>query len=127
MELRISGPVRRAFGARNADALRAGIGLPPEEVQCYGCGSYMALTGPFATRTVNLSVVQVSTVHITCWSHLRCGASQIFTPEEFEQVTAHLAKPRPVDRLPAGAPPALHSAILVEGREPIIVTRDQPA
>jgi hypothetical protein len=78
--LRVSGPVRRALGVQDVQALQAGLTLP-EQVQCYVCHG-LEETGD--TSEMELSAVQVApTLYITTWSHTGCALSRILTSEEF--------------------------------------------
>jgi hypothetical protein len=102
--LRMSGPVRRALG-RNAAALDAGVGLPPD-AQCWQCGDAINL---LASRpgTVTLSVVVTGggLVTVPTFGHAEHTGSRVFTPEEFKRLASD--KPSPI----AGG----HSDIVVDG------------
>lgn len=89
--LSISGPVRQAFGTRNAAALSSGVGLPPD-AQCWACGDAINL---LAARpgAVTLSAVCNGPVTIAAFAHRRCGISRTFTPEDFARAASKKDSP----------------------------------
>lgn len=127
--LSMSGAVRRAFGARSADALSAGVGLPPW-AECWGCAQQIDIAGARPGGVV-LSVVQVATACVTVFCHRGCGTSTVFTPEQFETVWNATLAARPDEvatptaaggalggLLPSRAPEG-HMALLVDGQQVI--------
>lgn len=94
--LKISGPVRRELGERDAGALAAGVGLPAD-AQCWRCGDAINILA--AKRgTVCLCVVVVrysngGQVNITVWAHAGCGPSEVIPYEVFEATASRKASP----------------------------------
>ena len=90
----ITGPVMREFGERNASALDAGVGLPPD-AQCWACGEAINLVAA-KPGTVTLSALPAvpGSVAISLFAHRPCSPSRVVPYEEFTATASR--KPSPV-------------------------------
>ncbi|MEY9839357.1 hypothetical protein [Streptacidiphilus sp. EB103A] len=84
MSLTISPEVEHVLGKPNADAFRAGQGLPAE-FECYACGGI----GHAHTDATVASVLATGTdTQIVVLAHAACSPSAVLSKERFDAITA---------------------------------------